>query len=197
MLLEENYDDKFSSIVIDVENQNLPLSNKENIIQIPLKGILKKKIEISDEERNFQIIAIKIFKIIGTLILFCPIIFCDLYYGFTDISCVNMRIKELNITLKLYLILCGFMNLLLLFITIISIIYFEDNNSNKIMYILSTFKSYLSCLFNLLWNILGSVIFWGYVYENGECNISVSTYIFISIIIKLVSCVLFLFYKTR
>jgi hypothetical protein len=41
-------------------------------------------------------------------------------------------------------------------------------------------------IFALIWNILGAVIFWGYIYGNGNCGRKVSTYLFVSLIIKFV-----------
>ena len=38
----------------------------------------------------------------------------------------------------------------------------------------------------LIWNILGAVIFWGSIYATNHCSKQVSTYIFVSLIIKFV-----------
>ena len=41
-------------------------------------------------------------------------------------------------------------------------------------------------LFNVIWNIIGAIIFWGNIYKNNNCDDDVSTYIFVSLIIKLI-----------
>lgn len=42
-----------------------------------------------------------------------------------------------------------------------------------------------ACLFDLIWDILGAIVFCGIIYEEDICNKNISTYIFVSSIIKL------------
>ena len=37
-----------------------------------------------------------------------------------------------------------------------------------------------------MWNILGAVTFWKTIYKGGKCDLMISTYIYVSLIIKLI-----------
>jgi len=156
-----------------------------------------------------------------------PLIFCDIYYGYSNTNCVNSNPKYLDISLKLYLLLSGFMGIILLVLACIIILFIDfeivdnqeeenenDNNKigiknlNKIRFrelelirikeFIKTIKKigkYMLGMFNLIWNILGSVVFWGYYYENGMCKIEISTYIFISLVIKLLASSIYLYHQ--
>ena len=167
----------------DLESQKINLSDKflENY---HLKGILKKQSSFAEEKETLIINrAAKICSIISIIILFVPIIFCDLYYGFTDNSCVNEMPNGLNYTMKIYLLTSGFVGLAVLFISIwiiSSLSYVEPN------FIYLKYFGIICSLFQIIWNILGSATFWGTIYKEGNCDSMISTYIFISLIIKIV-----------
>ena len=125
----------------------------------------------------------------------------------------NKNPKNLDISLKLYLLVSGFMGIILLVLSSILIIfmdfqiseYFNNKISRvneleliKLKKFLDGFKKcckYIVGIFGLLWNIIGSVLFWGYYYENDLCSIEISTYIFITLIIKLLASGLYLYRK--
>ena len=124
------------------------------------------------------------------LIIMTPIIFCDLYFGFTDLSCSREQPDELAITVKLYLIVSGFVGLSVMTAIFIGIACFDfDENYANDLFIMSCCSCGAICLelFNLVWNILGAVVFWEYIYGNGNCNKNFSTYVFVSLIIKFIS----------
>jgi len=179
--------DRMSSIVIDVEIHGSSQSIiSDTSIETPLKGILKKSSDYSEEDRLLQLRAAKVCSSIMILIICIPIIFCDIYYSLTDVSCVNESPSYLDISLKIYLLLSGIINLILIIIAITIIIFIKDfSDKNDIAYLLTFGNSYISFIFNLVWNIIGSIVFWGYIYDNGTCKIEISTYVFISLIIKL------------
>lgn len=181
---------QLSELVIDIESQNETKENATNELQLPLKGILRKPDEqivdnIEVEKKLFRIC-------LGLLILviMSPIIVCDLYFGFTDTSCSREQPDELALSIRLYLIVSGFVGLSAM-ITILTFITCFDPNK-----ISETGACFICCgsiaficttLFNIVWNILGAIVFWGYIYGNGNCNRTFSTYVFVSLIIKFVA----------
>ena len=182
--------EKIPSIIIDIESQ---IEAKEEIqpeLQIPLRGILRKPEEnlIYNEliEQRFM----KLCFALIILVIMSPIIFCDLYFGFTDSSCSREQPDEFAISVKLYLIVSGFVGLSVMSVIFIGITCFEiDENPTNDLFVMC-FSSCLAIalkLFNFVWNILGAVVFWGYIYGNGNCDKSFSTYVFVSLIIKIVS----------
>lgn len=184
---------QLSEVVIDIESQNETKENITNELQVSLKGILKKR----DEQilNNIEVKK-KIFRMcLGLLILviMSPIIVCDLYFGFTDSSCSREQPDELAISLKLYLIVSGFVGLSAMIVILTGITCFDLNkiSDTGILFVCCGSLGLISAvIFNIIWNILGAVVFWGYIYGNGNCNRTFTTYVFVSLIIKFVATLL-------
>lgn len=159
---------------------NLRIYESENIIY-SVNIIYNDKNELRFMKLCFALI---------TLLIMSPIIFCDLYFGFTDLSCSKEQPHELAISVKLYLIVSGFVGLSVMTVIFIGLACsdFDENYANNlfIMSCVSRGLKYLR-LFYYLWNILGAIVFWEYIYGNGNCNKNYSTYIFVSLIIKFIS----------
>ena len=62
----------------------------------------------------------------------------------------------------------------------------KNNEITALNYIFMLFL-YINGLFNIIWNIIGSIIFWSYM-DNNQCSNEVFNYLFASLIIKLVFC---------
>ena len=167
-------------------NSNNSSNNSEKAV---LKGILKKSNSVEDDTRT-GLVVIKICTTLLMIVLMTPIVVCDLYFGFTDLSCSREQPDELAITVKLYLIVSGFVGLSVMTAIFIGIACFDfDENYANDLFIMSCCSCGAICLelFNLVWNILGAVVFWEYIYGNGNCNKNFSTYVFVSLIIKFIS----------
>ena len=161
-------------------------SNSSNNEFVSLKGILKKSNHVEDEART-GLIVIKLCTTLLMIVLTTPIIICDLYFGFSDHSCINEMPDGFNYTMKLYLLVSGFMGLLwLLFIIYTTCSLSINNDNNQTSIICAGCIGLIVLLFNLIWNILGAVTFWGSTYKGGHCDSEISTYIYVSLIIKLV-----------
>jgi hypothetical protein len=167
----------------DLESQNTNLRDK--ILEKPLKGILKKQSSFAEEEETNNILnnTVKICAIVLILVLFVPIICCDLYFGFTDNSCINEIATGLNFTMKIYLLVSGFIGFLSIIFTICFICLISYNE--KFLPYAKIFGM-INLLFQIIWNLLGSATFWGTLYKEGHCDLTTSTYIYVSLIIKLV-----------
>lgn len=155
-------------------------------LQVPLKGILKKPVpdNISDDTK---LVVVKICTTFCLLIMMVPIIVTDLYFGFTDSTCVSKEPNNFSISMKLYLIVSGFVGMTALLTGITSVCCLNSNEESNIINLLSTMCiSYLLIIFNIIWNIFGAIVFWGTIYPENICNKNTSTYIFVSLIIKFV-----------
>jgi hypothetical protein len=131
-----------------------------------------------------EILIVKSVLILYFIIVGMPLAFSDLYYGYTDDSCVSNSVDKLSINLKDYLIISGWLISSLLFVIINGIICFNDSTSEFIAFF-GIIILVLSALFNICWNIIGGVIFWSYM-DNSTCSSSIYNYLFASLIIKYV-----------
>ena len=166
----------------DIESGNNSSNNSNE--KAVLKGILKKSNDVEDEIRT-GLMVIKFCTTLLIIVLTTPIIVCDLYFGFSNHSCINEKIPDdFNYTMKLYLLVSGFMGLSWLIFTIYTTCSLSTNNTTSI--ICPGYIGLFVLIFNLIWNILGAVTFWGSIYKGGHCDSNTSTYIYVSVIIKFV-----------
>jgi hypothetical protein len=186
--IENQQTERLDSInMTDIEAQNSVIIEKP--LEIPLKGILKKSegVTIGDHSAGV-IMGMKFCMTILVLIIMTPIIVADLYFGFTDNSCINDEPENLAISMKLYLIVSGFVGMGTMIGILISICCLSFDDQTVIINMCC-----MSCIvvgaeiFHIVWNILGAIVFWGTIYGEGNCDKNVSTYIFVSLIIKFVS----------
>jgi hypothetical protein len=152
-----------------------------------LKGILKKT---SHDEDKRIVEYINFIVMIGIIIICVPIIVCDFYFSSADEMCVNAPPSNLNITMKMYLISSGCFNMVLLPLAISNSYYFPSiHERNTPLYVLKicNLGATIINLASFTVNIIGALIFWGAIYGKEACSSNISTYIFITIIIKFVA----------
>lgn len=134
------------------------------------------------------------------LIISIPMLVCDLYFGLSNDSCLHEELIS-NFNLKTYLIVHGFVELLSLLINILSVyvsfilcsnkrrliehkfINFDDSDIEECI-IINKIIQFIFSLFNIIWTILGSILFWNHIYPNDMCNDQLKNYLLISLIIK-------------
>lgn len=168
----------------DIETGSNSSSNNSNEKTV-LKSILKKSNDVENDTRT-GLVVIKICTTLLMIVILTPIIICDIYFGFTDNSCINEMPDGFNYTMKLYLLVSGFMALSWLLFIIYTTCSLSTNNDNATSIICAGCIGLFVLIFNLIWNILGAVTFWGSVYKGGHCDSNTSTYIYVSLIIKFV-----------
>ena len=151
-----------------------------------LRSILRRETPEATE-LDSQISAFKACSIIMLLIISTPIVIADLYFGFTDTSCVNDMPVGLGISMKLYLLVSGFVSLtaMVVYIACIGLLSSIDENNANLFCVY--FTSLIGQIFHIVWNILGAIVFWGTIYGEKKCDRNVSTYIFVSLILKLIA----------
>jgi hypothetical protein len=184
-------DDRLNSIPFDLGSESI----KENVIQRPLKSILKPNPN-SNDDIEMGLTIIKACLIIVILLSLLPIVVCDLYFGYTDTTCINTKPSSLNMSMKLYLLISGFIGIGIILISIggVCLISFEDNNNYIVCCI--SFIGIFTGLFQFIWNILGGIVFLGTVYKDGTCSESTSNYIVVSLTIKFIGNFISIMYNT-
>jgi len=154
-------------------------------IQLP-KGILKRTSVEQDNDIARKIVIYSVWII--ALIICLPIIICDLYFAYTDETCVNEYPSNIDINMKQYLIVSAITSFVIInaYMLLMNSFAKEEYTENFCCVILAFVFIGLLGIFALIWNILGAVVFWGSVYGDGHCSRKVSTYLFVSLIIKFV-----------
>jgi hypothetical protein len=189
---------KLISIVVPVEEDkcfdDVPnLENgivDKNIIRVPeFKGILKKtNYDIENDDKMKSIIG-HLIAILIVVILVSPFVICDLVFGYTDDSCVDIYPENMGfMNMKIYLLVSGYLviGLLLCIITNLSFVAKDNTGDNIVLVAFLSIVIHISQVFFVIWNILGAVIFWGTLNKRNLCSKSINTYLFVSLIIKLV-----------
>ncbi len=161
-----------ATVLVDLEKQEL-------------KSILKKPYK----ERPYAVHIIKYMISFVTFLLCFPIVICDMYYGYSKDSCVEEYPVKLNINMKIYLVVGAYANMLIMVLVICSISCLSRRNSKSMQLYMVTVPKLIvtyGSLFLLAWNIIGSVIFWGMLYNKNLCSNNISTYLFVTLVVKLV-----------
>lgn len=141
---------------------------------------------IREQEVN-ELKAIKACIYTVIIIFLTPLMVCDLYYGFSGDECLDEYPEQIHLNLKKYLLVCGFITLFNMIYMIISTALVSNNDEkNTILMVVSIGISFSLGILMLVWNIIGAVIFWQFIFPEHSCNESLSNYLFASIIIKLV-----------
>lgn len=125
------------------------------------------------------------------LIFMLPLTIADLVYGFSGDECLTIYPEYIHVNLKVYLLVSGFLQLCMILYFIVEVVevveLLESNKERSIPRMVGVLMvQIIYSMFMLIWNIIGGIVFWDYVYKHGHCEKDVSTYIFASIIIKLV-----------
>ena len=135
------------------------------------------------------------------MIVIFPIPFCDLYYGYTDNSCVNEHAGKLAINLKDYLLVYGYTIMSVLSFLSIGLCFtdiFDDGIKKPICLeygeCLIINGCFLIGIFINVWNIFGAIIFWGFMDIN-KCSNGTYNYVFTSLILKIISNVYFTLHR--
>lgn len=163
-------------------------SHLNSHLNLPKQNFIKSK-KIYGKESNNKEWLVKLFIIILLLIIGSPIIICDLYYGYTDNSCINDYPNGLNINMKIYLLVNGYYCITIISLISLSIMCINIKNIeyNVSHFVLPIIIQIIFVVFTTVWTIIGSVIFWGKLYKEDICDRNISTYLFVTLIIKLLS----------
>jgi hypothetical protein len=141
--------------------------------------------EITVSERNSKQRALTIGLAVVIVLFTCPIGIADLVYSFKDEECLNEYPDYIYLNMKKYLITSGILTLFTCLYMMVNLFYLRDEPPICLMIInivvVLTIQSFL-----IIWNVLGAILFWSFIYPDGNCSLDLSSYLFASLIIKLV-----------
>jgi hypothetical protein len=177
----QNEDEMFS---YDIENNDNEPNNKNEPQEslIPPKSILY---TVKDDD-NITFVIIKIVVILFMICFVLPFVIVDMYFAYNDKSCVNLYPNKLKISLSIYLQVNSYM--MITFMIIQTLVIFKKINIYKYNEIIQTIFILLIFVFRIVicgWNIIGALIFWGYVAEKGDCSVIIYNYLFASFVIRI------------
>ena len=160
-----------------------------------LPSAIKKTPSKEEVQELGHMIKIIAFSLMVTI--FCPIIICDLYFGYSNDSCLSEYPEKLNISMKDYLLVSGYYSIagLAIAFMIINTTTFRELDpeiKNITSFMNKTFYR-ITLLFTMALNIVGAILFWGHLYKNKTCNNDTNTYLSVTLIIKLIGCLLGIF----
>ncbi len=118
------------------------------------------------------------------IIIYSAFIVCDIYYGLNDKSCVSQDVERISINLKTFLLVRGFIILGYIANLILSSCLVTTSTIELCGCFQITLLIMVS-IFLLAWNIVGAVLFWGYL-DKSKCDNPVYNYTFASLIIVFV-----------
>ena len=183
-------------------NNDIKVYNSDINYEIPLYSVLpypiiksksilkqnKKPQDLAEDDDKIKLVIVQFIAILFVAIVISPFIICDLLFGYTDDSCVDIYPQNLNfINMKIYLLVSGYYVIGLLSIIAINWYFISDSNEGVKIVLVSGLSiiSHISKVFLILWNIIGAIIFWGTLNKRNYCSKSTNTYLFVSLIIKL------------
>jgi hypothetical protein len=122
-------------------------------------------------------------------ILALPFIVCDLFYGYTDTTCVNLPISNtsINFTLGTWLKVNGYMSLALIALLVFIAIFICCSEKAIVLFVVYIYIILATSFFTIAWLIIGAVMFWGYLYPNNLCSSSVTGYVFTRLILGIIA----------
>ena len=188
-LVNNDIEANFSRLSNDnLENNPNPSNNSTTTVKLATTSF-----ESDDDKTGIYCLK---FTFIFLILLFgLPMVICDLYYAYNDNSCVTSHVDRISINLKEYLLVSGLLSGCFLIIVILIILSY-NKNLNAFLITIGTILFIFISIFNTVWNIIGGVIFWEYM-DNSLCSNSIFNYVFASLIIKYVCCVLSLFSNNK
>jgi hypothetical protein len=143
--------------------------------------------EEDNRNKSFEIACIKFVGIIIILLILAPLSVADLYYAYTDDSCVHQSAGNLNVNLFTYLAVDGILGGAGIIGLSLYICLMGENTSSEYCKGCCMVSMLTLCgLFTLAWTIVGSIIFWSLI-DNEECSKGVYNYVFALLIIRYVS----------
>ena len=200
--MSANNNTKLVSIVVpieeekfidDVSNNNMEnglVNNNNDKNNIPeVKSILKSR-HNSERDHKIRAFILQFITILFAALLISPFIICDLVFGYNDDSCVDIYPENMSfMNMKIYLLVSGYLaiGILCCIVTNLYLISNDDVAENIITVTFLSIILYVSQVFFVIWNVLGAVIFWGTLNKHNYCSKSINTYLFVSLIMKLLA----------
>ena len=137
----------------------------------------------TEEAINF---CLRTFAILLILLISIPLVIIDLYYAFTDQSCLkHSTIPVIN--LFVYLLVSGIYTGLEVIMTLITL-YTTSKKIGDVKQII--YIQLYTTIFGFIWTLIGAIIFWKSFEYRDSCDNGIYKYLFAQIIIKFVLTVI-------
>jgi hypothetical protein len=165
------------------------LENLEKMIKMECNELKEKTQRLEEnvkEENNDYAFYVKCLGVIIITIFCVPFLICNIYYVNVENSCSIIKPHSLKISLKEYLVVATILDGIIYVGAIISMLMLNPDIQNKtykiIYYLLTPFR-----VFSIVWDILGAIVFWGYIVNKNECSYGLSEYLYVIFILKIVN----------
>jgi hypothetical protein len=164
----------------DIENSLNNNSNSNN----------QEKLLLQNNKINTNLNSIA--KLFFLYILSTPVALTDVYIANNNNQCVTQNISKMTINMYDYLIISGGYTFIMIIILagILLCIDYDKIKNDKFVELVINYYNKLNLIFLLSFNISAAVMFWLYM-NTDICNNQTYNYLFVSLIIKLVCCLLY------
>jgi hypothetical protein len=136
-------------------------------------------------------LCVKLFISLLVLAFGSPFVICDLYYAYTDETCLHNPTKKLNLDMYQFLMISGYCGVSFLGFIVLAIfiskkqdLSSKKTNDNDCIILLAEICKLLMTLFSTAWIIVGSIIFWHEI-DNSTCSKPVYNYLTASLVLKI------------
>lgn len=128
------------------------------------------------------------------LLTFIPFIIADLWYGYHEFSCADAKIDNTNIKfpLRTWLKVSGYTNLMLFLLPLMT--YLVPTCGASILLVHSIYF-FLFIFFRFAWLIVGSIMFFGYLWPHKLCAGGFNTYMWFNLIVGFLQILLLFFFQ--
>jgi len=175
-----NYDNDLDKSV-NYSNQDIEFINR-------ISNSREYKLQQKRKLDNYTKICLKSTVVFVIILFNIPICVTELYYAFTDNSCIYVKHNNLLIDLYTYLAVDGVYGIVITTMCSIYICCFIDIDKMELIglkKIIISVISFILILFNLSWTIIGAIIFWDII-DDYACNNNIYCFVFAELVIKLI-----------
>lgn len=180
---------KLHAIVVPIEEEKFTDIEHCDAADATTKSIIKntRSSQELDADNETKIRIVKIVAMLFITIFASPFIICDLIFGYSDDICIDTYPENLNlVNMKTYLLVSSYYTIGFLTTIYINLCFISENNdTNVILFSFLSIVKKLSQVFLVIWNIIGAIVFWGTLEQGDLCSKNINTYLFVSLIIKL------------
>jgi hypothetical protein len=180
---------KLHAIVVPIEEEKFTDIEHCDATDATTKSIIKntRSSQELDADNETKIRIVKIVAMLFITIFASPFIICDLIFGYSDDICIDTYPENLNlVNMKTYLLVSSYYTIGFLTTIYINLCFISENNdTNVILFSFLSIVKKLSQVFLVIWNIIGAIVFWGTLEQGELCSKNINTYLFVSLIIKL------------
>lgn len=115
------------------------------------------------------------------LLTMLPFVAGDLYFAYKDFSCTHQPIANTNIVFGLatWLKVSGYTNLAYVLFPLLSFFLASCAQSLLMLYLVFV-AAYI--FFRFAWLVVGSIMFWGYLWPQRLCSNALNTYMWINLV---------------